>query len=50
VAFGDALRLEVAATGAGPLAYQWFFWEDELEGCCSPLLVIPDFCDDLVGR
>jgi hypothetical protein len=50
VAFGDALRLEVAATGAGPMAYQWFFWEDELEGCCSPLLVIPDFCDDLVGR
>jgi hypothetical protein len=54
VEVGGLLKLEVKATGVPPPAYQWFLDTAEygvvqMEGETSPVLLIPDFFNDLVG-
>jgi hypothetical protein len=54
LAFGDRLRLEVVASGVPAPTYQWHmdtigYGHMEMEGENAPVLLVPDFCDDLAG-
>jgi hypothetical protein len=54
VGFGDQLRLEVVASGSPNPSYQWYmetsgYGNIKMDGETSSVLVVPDFCDDLVG-
>ncbi len=54
LAFGDTMRLEVVATGSGPLTYQWHmdtpaYGRMAMQDETQPVLVVADVFDDLAG-